>query len=230
VLFDTNGGSFVPSQTVNHGDKITKPVDPTKTGYIFAGWYKDSGLTIPWNFSKDVVTSNITLYAKWNPVSQVTIFVKDNYGTIISNAEVVLDGVGTKYSDSNGKVVFNNVPYGTYILGVYVNNYGIYEVSITVNSSNTTFTTSLVKVYLTLKVKVLAPNGSPISGAYVYLKDNFYAEEFASGYTNSQGYVTFNGLVRQHVVIGVSANGYNYGGEVDLTDRDIEFIIRMPEY
>jgi len=148
----------------------------------------------------------------------------------ISNAKVVLDGVGTKYSDSNGKVVFNNVPYGTYILGVYVNNYGIYKVSITVNSSNTTFTTSLVKVYLTLKVKVLAPNGSPISGAYVYLKDDFYAEEFASGYTNSQGYATFNGLVRQHVVIGVYANGYNYGGEVDLTDRDIEFIIRMPEY
>ena len=66
MLFDTNGGSFVPSQTVNHGDKITRPVDPTKTGYIFAGWYKDSGLTIPWDFSKDVVTSNITLYAKWS--------------------------------------------------------------------------------------------------------------------------------------------------------------------
>ncbi|MCS5504028.1 S-layer homology domain-containing protein, partial [Lysinibacillus sp. A4] len=65
VDFETNGGSAVTSQKVIKDTLATKPVDPTKAGYLFTGWYKDIELTIPWNFSKDVVKSNITLYAHW---------------------------------------------------------------------------------------------------------------------------------------------------------------------
>ncbi len=37
----------------------------TKTGYTFGGWYTDSNLTTPFN-SSSIITSDITLYAKWN--------------------------------------------------------------------------------------------------------------------------------------------------------------------
>ena len=47
--------------------KITKPEDPTRTGYTFKGWYKDAALTQEWNFETDTVTADITLYAKWEP-------------------------------------------------------------------------------------------------------------------------------------------------------------------
>ena len=33
--------------------------------YEFAGWYKDSALTVPWVNGQDKVSSSITLYAKW---------------------------------------------------------------------------------------------------------------------------------------------------------------------
>lgn len=65
VDFETNGGSAVASQKVTKDTLATKPVNPTKAGYTFTGWYKDINLTIPWNFSKDVVKANITLYAHW---------------------------------------------------------------------------------------------------------------------------------------------------------------------
>ncbi|MED4555314.1 InlB B-repeat-containing protein [Lysinibacillus capsici] len=65
VDFETNGGSAVASQTVTKDTLATKPVNPTKAGYIFTGWYKDINLTIPWDFSKDVVKANLTLYAHW---------------------------------------------------------------------------------------------------------------------------------------------------------------------
>ncbi|GHT07179.1 hypothetical protein AGMMS49525_16200 [Bacteroidia bacterium] len=40
VIFNSREGSTVPSQTVEqHGATVTKPVDPTRTGYSFAGWY-----------------------------------------------------------------------------------------------------------------------------------------------------------------------------------------------
>lgn len=41
------------------------PERPTRTGYIFKGWYRDAGYTIPWINGVDKVKSDITLYAKW---------------------------------------------------------------------------------------------------------------------------------------------------------------------
>lgn len=68
VIFNANGGSTVSSLEVEEDSLITKPTDPSKTGYTFEGWYKESGLTTPWVFTSDKVTMDITLYAKWTPV------------------------------------------------------------------------------------------------------------------------------------------------------------------
>jgi len=68
VTFNSRGGSYVSSQTVEHGGKVTKPTNPTRTGYTFGGWYKESGCTTPWDFATDTVTTNVTLYAKWTPL------------------------------------------------------------------------------------------------------------------------------------------------------------------
>ncbi|MFE3577528.1 InlB B-repeat-containing protein [Lysinibacillus sp. NPDC059133] len=65
VTFDVNGGSEVSSQTIRYNELVNAPVTPKKEGYTFAGWYKDEELTVPWDFAKDVVTKNVTLYAKW---------------------------------------------------------------------------------------------------------------------------------------------------------------------
>lgn len=72
VIFNTNGGNNIVSQNIVAGNKITQPVNPTKTGYSFSGWYGDSGLTQPYNFS-NAVNSNMTIYAKWIPNSSPSI-------------------------------------------------------------------------------------------------------------------------------------------------------------
>ena len=70
VTFRTNGGSAVPAQTVTHNSTASKPGDPTRSGYTFAGWYSDEGLTTAYDFNAPV-TQNLTLFAKWTyiPVS-----------------------------------------------------------------------------------------------------------------------------------------------------------------
>jgi len=65
VTFDSQGGSAINSQVVPDGGLVTEPTAPTRTGYNFGGWYKESGCTNDWVFNTDTVTSNITLYAKW---------------------------------------------------------------------------------------------------------------------------------------------------------------------
>lgn len=65
VAFDTRGGSTVPSAMTAQNKTMVAPANPERSGYTFAGWYKDVDCTQAWDFSKDVVTADITLYAKW---------------------------------------------------------------------------------------------------------------------------------------------------------------------
>lgn len=65
IRFETNGGSDVPDQFVALGGKIQKPDDPTKDGFVLEGWYSDLDLQHKWDFSRDTVSGNMTLYAKW---------------------------------------------------------------------------------------------------------------------------------------------------------------------
>ena len=72
VTFVSNGGSDVQSQTVKEGEKATKPSpDPTRSGFTFDAWYKEAALTAEWNFNSDIVTADVTLYAKWIQDEQV---------------------------------------------------------------------------------------------------------------------------------------------------------------
>lgn len=80
VVFNSNGGSSVQTAIYSTGDQIIKPANPTLAGYMFAGWFKDNLLTMPWNFDVDTVTSNTTLYAKWTP-RVYSIVLKSNGGT-----------------------------------------------------------------------------------------------------------------------------------------------------
>ena len=65
VAFDTRGGSTVPSAMTAQNKTMVAPANPERSGYTFAGWYKDVDCTQAWDFSKDVVTADMTLYAKW---------------------------------------------------------------------------------------------------------------------------------------------------------------------
>lgn len=65
VTFESNGGTEVPSQTVQYGEKVKKPEDPIREGYHLEGWYSDLDRTQKWDFQKDTVKGNMILYANW---------------------------------------------------------------------------------------------------------------------------------------------------------------------
>ena len=70
VSFDSNGGTSVPDQTVQFGEKLQKPEDPVREDHVFAGWYKDIYLKEKWDFDQDTVQGNMRLYAKWEQAEQ----------------------------------------------------------------------------------------------------------------------------------------------------------------
>ncbi len=69
ISFDTLGGSSNPTSiTEKWGSSVDLPTPPTKTGYLFGGWFKseDDGDTLGNAFDNIVPKSNIVVYAKWS--------------------------------------------------------------------------------------------------------------------------------------------------------------------
>ena len=63
VQFDLNGGTgTAPDQTIKENGTVTKPANPTKTGYVFVGWYLNGQ---PYDFNT-IVKSSFTLIAIWD--------------------------------------------------------------------------------------------------------------------------------------------------------------------
>ena len=70
VTFNCNAeGLSYPSLIVKHGESFTLP-SLSRTGYLFGGWYTDSMFTQ--KYEPSAVTENITLYAKWDEITEDT--------------------------------------------------------------------------------------------------------------------------------------------------------------
>ena len=70
VSFNTAGGSTVAPMIVEHGQTINLPTAPSKPGYIFLGW-RNGNVTYGAG-DPVVVTSNMTFYAVWANMPDVT--------------------------------------------------------------------------------------------------------------------------------------------------------------
>ncbi len=88
VSFDVDGGSDVEAITVDFFGSVSEPSDPTKSEYVFTGWYKDPGFMTIWDFANDVVTEDITLYAKWQIANYTVSFDTDGGSSVAAVAAV----------------------------------------------------------------------------------------------------------------------------------------------
>ena len=72
VSFDLcgHGGTNISSQTFVSGNKASEPTAPKEDGWVFGGWYTEKGCQYRFSFDS-AVTSDITLYAKWDRVTTV---------------------------------------------------------------------------------------------------------------------------------------------------------------
>ena len=76
VKYETYGGTSFPNKIVNLNDKAPKPVNPSRTGYIFDDWYDDDTFSFTYNFNNSI-TKNTTIYAKWNAITYTVTYDKN---------------------------------------------------------------------------------------------------------------------------------------------------------
>lgn len=92
VTFDSDGGSKVNSQRIIENKTVTKPANPTKTGYKFIEWQLDNKA---YDF-KTKVTKDLTLKAKWEEVKTYTVSFNTDGGTTVASQKVEEGKTATK--------------------------------------------------------------------------------------------------------------------------------------
>lgn len=112
VKFNSQGGSSVKDQTPASGSTVTKPVDPTREGYAFGGWYTDEACTKAYDFSA-AVTADMTLYAKWTKKAADNNGGSGGNDGSGSNGNGGNSGNGTKGQQPGGAVAPGQKPVST---------------------------------------------------------------------------------------------------------------------
>lgn len=66
VTFCSGNGGTDTVLTIPAGERVSTPAAPSKSGYVFLGWYTDEACTTPYDFSR-AVTKDLTLWAGYLP-------------------------------------------------------------------------------------------------------------------------------------------------------------------
>lgn len=124
VTFDLNYGSDTryDAKTVKEGETVSKPSNPSRSGYSFSGWYAEKTGGRQFDF-KTGITSDLTLYAHWSSNSSsggggsssggggggyvppsatnytVTFYMNDGTGAAYTTTSVVADEMVSKPAD-----------------------------------------------------------------------------------------------------------------------------------
>ncbi|HOJ45220.1 MAG TPA: InlB B-repeat-containing protein [Bacilli bacterium] len=188
ITLDLNySGAPAPTTVTGYeGLKLSRPANPTRENYDFLGWHKDALTTTLWDFGTDLVTSNITLYAKWSrlPLPGVYVLVSDSWAE--DNATFVL-WHGAETVNRNGvatgvpnEYYFDNAATTYLALKRYVGATMVTQVhSIAANGGWSTTWNQIIVLDTTPKT---GPEKNATTGSYVTLvmRDNSVDENLTT--------------------------------------------------
>lgn len=221
IKFDTKGGSKISPITINKGEELILPKNPTLKENIFKGWVDKNETPI---YNKALLAEDTTLYAKWEKVKvekkeepkieepkkeEPTIEVKPEKITLsLSRDTIHYNGIKTAKASAKVENVTGNVTYSlsnTLCMDIDAKT-GV----ITAKNNGACSKGAAIKVY------AKTPSGTTAEKTIYYEKDleltskgESYSK-YASFYGDSNGYyVTANQNVTWDVTL-TSSVSYEY--------------------
>ena len=95
ATFTADGTTFAQPQTINRGEKFTKPAEPPKENHTFAGWYNGDEKE---KFDFDADTTNapnvLNLVAKWD-INKYTVQFVSEHGDAPTSQNVTYNGTAS---------------------------------------------------------------------------------------------------------------------------------------
>ena len=177
VTFDTKGGSTVNSVKVYEGDKVSKPVIPTRKGYAFVEWQLDGKA---YNFASPV-TKDITLVAIWEEVVTGVSLSKTNLElTVGDDATLVATIEPSSLADkkitwSSDKTSVATVSQDGKVTAVGA---GTAKITATVDGKTATCTVTVAKK-ITYEIEYKEASGTSLAQNYLFIKSS--EDEYVAG-------------------------------------------------
>lgn len=242
VEFNLNGGTGTApaTQTISASKALTYPTIPSRSGYVFTGWYTDASCKNLFDFSA-VLKDNYTLYAGWYEItttsasSNAIIDITSNYNT---------EAKAYKISTSNSSSTVNYVYFaalkgGEYTLYykkyidyhrviIYNETQGVEIACITDNSSNYISFIFTANAGDVISMKA-TQSGAGISSTSFYFYFSNATKPNVGGKVNYSSTKITAG--EQITLTAISQNGYRflgwYEGEL-LLSTDLVYTFIMP--
>ena len=213
------------------GYTLSMPSAPSRTGYVFTGWYTDSACTNRYDFT-GVVTNDMTLYAGWQYMSMS--YAYDQYEI----DPTYYDSSSWYYSSSTGSTSSNYKKH-FYVVAQEAGNHRIYYK----NSSYSSSYRFYIQIYNLTKGTTILSNTSCSSTSYDYVSFNCSAGDvivvsiYRYNYS-STAYLYFTGFYDQTSSATGSVSGlvydpdsyYSYTQDVTF-DQEITLpVVARPGY
>jgi uncharacterized repeat protein (TIGR02543 family) len=158
LAFNTHGGSAVAAITRNEGTQVSKPADPTRSGYSFTGWFSaETGGTAytAWPYT---LTGNITMHAQW--VIAYTVTFHSAGGSPAPGPQFVATGETASQPGPMTKAAPEGLYTGTVDLDTLVTFDGWYNAAYTTKYTFTAPVTGNLDLY----AKWTGPSSVDLSG------------------------------------------------------------------
>lgn len=240
IKFDTKGGSKVSPITINKGEELILPKNPTLKGSVFKGWVDKNETPI---YNKVLLAEDTTLYAKWEKVKvekkeepkieepkieepkkeEPTIEVKPEKITLsLSRDTIHYNGIKTAKASAKVENATGDVTYSlsnTLCMGIDAKT-GV----ITAKNNGACSKGAAIKVY------AKTPSGTTAEQTIYYEKDLVLTSKgesyskYASFYGDNNGYyVTANQNVTWDVTLTSSVNyEYSYKNFISKTPTSVK--------
>ncbi|MGE4214171.1 MAG: InlB B-repeat-containing protein [Anaerotignaceae bacterium] len=162
-------GVYTTQTSIVSGAFLTAPSEPSRSGYSFSGWYKDTACAERWQFSTNTVTGNMNLYAKWSADTYTVMgTVVDDEETpagingatvIIKMGNIQIGATGT--TDMDGSFIITDVPNGIYNLVVEYSGKTVTKIIKVENSSFVLASTIVIPTQSKSSVVVISGTNTP---------------------------------------------------------------------
>lgn len=160
VKFNSMGGSLVEDEIVENGKTVKEPQAPVKEGFVFKGWYTEKDCINQYNFSS-AITSDITLYAKWEKESNEApvINANDQLLTVGDSFDPLANVTAQDKEDGTIKLSKENV----IVNDVNISKAGTYHVTYKVIDSNGAVAEKTITVTVKAKEVTSVPKTGDLS-------------------------------------------------------------------
>jgi|GEM_PF-1751612 len=202
VSFDLNGGNGdFPDQTVVIGTFATRPTtNPTRTGYLFTGWYVALNSSQPFDFETMFIYTDTVIYAHWEvDLSNV-------------NFTVSYDLNGALQTETISETVSSGAhPSGLELTPIYP---GHVFIGWSLDPSSLIATpVSSIEVYTNITLYAVWH-----IDFVVYDGTNYYSD-----YTSSDDSTIVDGWVEQRMNLSTTFNKHDFLSAVSLQDDFVEY-------